>query len=226
MSERTSDSVSGEDASFDAVYPSAAQTVSRRFWTPVAVAKRAAELFVAHGAKRVLDVGSGVGKFALVAATAAPKIQFVGVEQRPHLVEVARQAQRALGLTNVRFVEGDATESSWAAFDAFYFFNPFAENLFEDEDRLDDRVELSMARFALHVTRVERALRKGAMGSVLVTYHGSSGRIPTCYDLELAERAGSDWLRVWIKRRPAADDGAFFIEADGGVTHHYNRDSR
>ena len=211
---------SADDAGFDAVYPEAMRLVSRRFWTPVAVAKRAAELFTTHAARRVLDVGSGAGKFVLVASRAARAIEFVGVEQRGHLVEIARRAQRALRAKNARFVEGDATESSWAAFDGFYFFNPFAENLFSDEDRLDDRVELSMPRFALHVLRVERALRSAKLGSVLVTYHGSSGRIPASFDLEHAERAGSDWLRAWIKKRPGVEDGRFYVEADEGVTLH------
>ncbi len=209
-----------DDTDFDAVYPASMQRVSRRFWTPVAVARRAAEVFTAHGVRRVLDVGSGAGKFVLVASRVARDIEFVGVEQRVHLVAIARDAQRVLHAKNARFVEGDATESSWARFDGFYFFNPFAENLFADEDRLDDRVELSMPRFALHVLRVEHALRGAKLGSVIVSYHGSSGRIPACFDLVETEKAGSDWLRTWVKKRENVDDGRFYVEADGGVTLH------
>jgi SAM-dependent methyltransferase len=213
-----------DDATFDALYPTAIRFVSRRYWTPVAVAKRAADLFVEHRIRRVLDVGSGVGKFVLVAAHNAPAIEIVGVEQRLRLVEIARRAQKELRIENARFVVGDATESSWDAFDGIYFFNPFAENLFDGKDRLDDRVELSMKRFALHVTRVERALRKAAVGSVLVTYFGSSGRIPSCYDVVHAEKIGSDHLRAWKKTREDDGEGAFFIEGEGGVARHYHRD--
>ncbi len=71
-----------DDALFDAMYPEAIRLVSRRFWTPIAVAQRAAELLRGAGARRILDVGAGLGKFVLAAARAAPELDFVGVEQR------------------------------------------------------------------------------------------------------------------------------------------------
>ena len=77
------------DLVFDQIYPPYIQAISRRFWTPVSVASRAAELFRHAGARRILDVGAGVGKFVLVAAAAAPEVLFVGVEHREHLVEIA-----------------------------------------------------------------------------------------------------------------------------------------
>src|SRR5271165_160023 len=97
-----------EDEAFDSIYPPYIQAISRRFWTPVAVARQAARLLYQAGARRVLDVGSGVGKFVLVAAGAVPEMLFVGVEQRAHLVEVARRAQRQVQQSNVSFVVGEA----------------------------------------------------------------------------------------------------------------------
>ncbi len=131
-----------DDIAFDTVYPAEIRRISRRFWTPVSVATRAARLFADAGAKRVLDVGAGVGKFVLVAAEAAPEIQFVGIEQRRHLVDVATRACEALRRGNARFKAGDVTRMGWSAFDGFYLFNPFAENLFENGDCIDKRVEL------------------------------------------------------------------------------------
>src|SRR5260370_26412000 len=81
-----------DDAEFDTVYPAEIQALSPRFWTPVGVARRAAELFRTAGARSVLDVGAGVGKFVLVAAAAEPELDFVGIEQREHLVHIARMA--------------------------------------------------------------------------------------------------------------------------------------
>ena len=207
-----------EDWAFDAIYPPAIRAISRRFWTPVDVARRAARLLWQAGARRVLDVGSGVGKFVLVAAGAVPEMRFVGVEQRPHLVEVARRAHEQLQLPNVRFVVGEATSSSWHNFDGFYFFNPFAENLFVDEDRLDDAVELTDSRFFRDVVRTERALREAPLGTAVVTYHGMSGRMPACYDLSQTTRAGADWLRLWVKTRERAE--GFFLEYGDGVVLH------
>ena len=67
-----------------------------RYFTPVAVARRASQMLRDANAKWVLDVGSGSGKFCVVAALESPAVQFVGVEQRAHLVDVARATADAL----------------------------------------------------------------------------------------------------------------------------------
>jgi hypothetical protein len=208
----------GEDATFDSVYPPAIRAVSRRFWTPVDVARRAAYLFRQAGARRVLDVGSGAGKFVLVAAGAVPELSFVGVEQRAHLVDVARKAHERWRRPNAFFVVGEATASSWRGFDGFYFFNTFAENLFDRDGRLDDAVELTESRFVRDVLRTERALREAPLGTAVVTYHGMSGRMPACYELRQATRAGSDWLRLWVKAKELGE--GFFLEWGDDVVRH------
>ncbi len=108
---------------------------------------------------------------------------------------------------------------TWEAFDAFYLFNPLAENLFAEHDRIDDRVELTEKRFVREVLRVECELRRARLGSQVVTYHGSSVRIPACYKLQASEPAGSDWLRLWTKCSEV-DDGSFFVEVDDGMAWH------
>ncbi len=200
-----------DDRSFDTIYPAGIRALSGRFWTPVAVARRAAGLFRDAGVRRVLDVGAGVGKFALAAAVAAPELQFVGIEHRKRLVEIARRARSRLRIDNVRFRVADVTLTAWRAYDAFYFFNPFAENVFGREHWIDGRVELSEARFVRDVTRVDRSLRAAPKGTVVVTYHGITGKMPSCYELSHSEPAGSDWLHVWVKG-DEFDDGAFAIE--------------
>ncbi len=210
--------VAAEDAEFDVIYPEAIRLASRRFWTPVDVARRAARLLRESGARKVLDVGSGVGKFVLVAAREAPGMRFMGVEQRPHLVQVARDAREELRLSNASFVVGDVTASQWRGFDGFYFFNPFAENLFVADDRLDDTIDLTATRFYRDVVRAERALREASLGTAVATYHGMSGRMPACYEMSKSERAGSDWLRLWVKTRERAE--GFFLEYGDEVVLH------
>jgi SAM-dependent methyltransferase len=211
--------IAGDDTSFDRLYPTAIRRASPRYWTPVGIARRAARLLRDAGARRVLDVGSGVGKFVLVAAATAPEVSWVGIEQRAHLVVHARRAARELATTNARFVVGDATDVSWGAYDGFYFFNSFAENLFGVHERLDDRAELSFARFARDVERAHAALRAAPPGTAIATFHGSSGRIPCSFELAHVGPAASGWLRLWIKTG-AADDGSFFIEVGGDVERH------
>jgi SAM-dependent methyltransferase len=177
-----------DDPAFDALYPAAVRLLSRRLWTPVGVARRAAVLLRGVGARRVLDVGSGVGKFVLAAASAAPEIAFVGVEHQEHFVEEARGLASRLGLANVRFDLGDATAIPWDPFDAVYLFNPFAENLYTKP--LERRS-----------ARVERALEGLAIGAAVLTYHGAGVPIPGTFGLASSEPSGSDWLHLWIRRR-------------------------
>src|SRR5262245_2791350 len=86
----------GSDGSFDSVYDEEIRALSEEHWTPVAVAARAARILTFAGATRILDVGSGVGKFCIVGAlcTAA---RFVGVERRHRLVSIARRAAAEMG---------------------------------------------------------------------------------------------------------------------------------
>src|SRR6516165_9063251 len=97
------------DGEFDQVFVPDVEAISFRHWTPVWVARRAAELLVHAGATEILDVGAGPGKFCIVGAltTAA---RFAGVEQRGGLVEQARQAAGKLGAARVRFVHSNLVD--------------------------------------------------------------------------------------------------------------------
>jgi SAM-dependent methyltransferase len=202
-----------DDPTFDeALYAPPIRARSSRFWTPVTVASRAAQLLARHDVRRVLDVGSGPGKFCLAAASVCPEIDFTGIEHRPHLVEAARLAGARLRLENVRFLEGTVTELPWTEFDALYLYNPFAENVCDEGDHLDDTVELSTPRYMADVRCVGAALTAAPVGLVMVTYHGFGGPIPVSYELVHAERAHSDWLRVWVKRRLRGDGATFYVE--------------
>jgi len=203
------------DGAFDVVYPSWAQQASARFWTPVRVALDAAELLKEAGAKAVLDVGSGVGKFAVVAHLASG-LDMTGVEQRPHLVSAARHAAKRYRAT-VKFICDRIEHIDPHVYDAFYFFNPFGENLVGHDERLDDEVPLNRQRFARDVRLVERWLEEAAVGTSIVTYNGFGGRIPTSYELVLAQPAGRHRVRLWTKRS-ARGDSSYFIESKDTVT--------
>jgi SAM-dependent methyltransferase len=58
---------------------------------------------------RVLDVGTGAGDVALIAAEmVGASGGVVGVDHNPEVLETARSCARQAGLTNATFVEGDA----------------------------------------------------------------------------------------------------------------------
>lgn len=205
------------DAQLDALLPPAMRRVSGVYWTPVRVARRAAQIFDDLEVRRVLDVGSGPGKFCVVAGARVPSMSFVGVEHRPHLVAAAQSLAAAVGSTNVTFLLSDATCQPFTGFDGFYVFNSFAENSFSRDNQLDQTVELSHVRRIDDVMRVEHWLATRPLGNVLLTYHGLGGPIPGCYERVHVEPAGSAWLRAWRKGRDGASD-RYWLEDGEDVT--------
>lgn len=205
-----------DDDVIDAWLSERHRRVSGRFWTPVAVAITAARWIAESGATRVLDVGSGAGKFCVTAALAAD-LCVTGIEQRPALVADARRLARRLGVQGrTELLLGTIDALDLASFDALYIFNAFAENLFFAPERLDDTVELSVGRMRRDRALVERALERMAVGRALVTYHGFGGQIPDSFDVAREEPLGTDVLRLWIKRR-ARSTGARWVEMGEGV---------
>lgn len=205
------------DIELDELLPLEVRRVSRLYWTSVAVARRAALILEELAVRRVLDLGSGPGKFCVAAAVRAPGIEFFGVEHRPQLVDAARLLAAKVGTPNVTFAVGDATQISWAEYDAIYAFNSFAENDFEPENQFDRTVELSRARHIAELRRVARRLALAPVGTVLLTYHGLTGPIPRSYELVHVEEAGCGWLRAW-RKESAADANSFWLEEGAGVT--------
>jgi SAM-dependent methyltransferase len=202
----TSPSVPGDaltsDERFDELLPPSARQKSRHYWTPVTVAGLAARRLVEHGARSVLDVGCGPGKFCLVAAASHPALRFHGIDQRPTLIATASRLAERLELANAVFSVGNATDGDWGRYDGFYFFNPFAENVFEAFDRYDTTLAMSRAKLDADLARVEQLLGAAPLGTVVVTYNGLGGPIPSSYDLVHDEPAGSDSLRTWVRNRP------------------------
>mgnify|MGYP000969840975 CR=1 FL=1 len=70
-----------EDDRFDLAYPPEIRAKSKAHWTPVSIARRAAEFLVREPGTRVLDIGCGPGKFCIVGALGTEG-RFTGIEQR------------------------------------------------------------------------------------------------------------------------------------------------
>lgn len=204
------------DAEIDAHLSPHLRAVASRWFTPTAVAARAARVLEDRGARTVLDVGSGAGKLCCVAALASD-LELTGIEQRaPLVLEALHLAQRLGVAERVRFVRGTIHEVDLTAYDALYVFNSFAENLFPAAERLDASVELSAARMARDLEVLERALDELPLGGSLMTYHGFGGQVPDTFDLVHEESAGSDRLRMFTKRRTISE-GACWVEVADDV---------
>jgi len=189
------------DPEFDGLLPAQWRAKSTIHFTPVDVARRAAELLVERPDARVLDIGAAVGKFCIVAGLTCPAAMFVGIERRRHLVRVADRLARRLQLTNVLFAYGDMTEVDWSRFDGFYLYNPFAEQLCGTLPTLDDALELAPGYFRFYVQQVRERLANARVGTRVVAYHGFGGEPPPEYELVRDEPAGTDRLELWVKTR-------------------------
>src|SRR4051812_7767246 len=94
------------DDGFDELFPPDIQRCTKRHWTPVDVVALSIDFLAKDGGK-ILDIGSGVGKFCLAGAYKCPQAHFYGVEQRANLISHATEAQKKLGITNATFINGN-----------------------------------------------------------------------------------------------------------------------
>jgi hypothetical protein len=186
------------DADFDLVYPERIRRLSWVHWTPVTVAARAATILTNAGASRILDVGSGVGKFCIVGAMVTPA-RFVGVERRRNLVDIAGVAAKELGASRATFVHASIDEFRFEGFDGVYLYNPFFEQISRYLPPIDDSVGYSPKTYKALTEAVTAQLATLDTGAAVVTYHGFGGLMPRSYRFMGDEPAGDDLLDLWIK---------------------------
>jgi hypothetical protein len=187
------------DRLFDSFLPAELRAVSGVHWTPLVVAMRAAQFFEQLGIRSVVDIGSGAGKFC-VAAALAGQASFVGVEQRDHLVSAARDLARLFEVEDrVSFVHATFGETVVPDAAAYYLYNPFGENLFAPEDRIDQIVANGEERYARDVECVQAMLESTRLGTYLLTYNGFGGDIPPTFEEVRVDRLLPNVLRLWRK---------------------------
>jgi len=186
------------DRIFDRVYPPELRFISQQHWTPVGVAARAAHLLVEAGARRILDVGSGPGKFCITGALTTRAV-FTGVEQRQQLVEIARAVAFRIGADRACFVHANVLRFPFQHFDGFYLYNPFYECIDPTGVAIDDALGLSVPLFRKSILSTTRKLARLPVGVAVATYHGFGGVMPKTYSRVHQENAGTDRLDLWIK---------------------------
>ncbi|MBK8922002.1 MAG: methyltransferase domain-containing protein [Saprospirales bacterium] len=184
-----------KDSDFDAIYPTRIKQISKYHFTPVGVAKRAAEFLVKAPGARVLDVGSGAGKFCLIGA-ACTQGHFTGVEHRKRLHLLAEQLAGKYKLSNLSFLWGNITEIDFSKFDAIYFFNSFFENIVP-LGAIDQSVELSSSLYKSYSLHVKDQLGAMPAGARLATYFSYSMEIPAGYTMVSDHFDGK--LKFWEK---------------------------
>jgi SAM-dependent methyltransferase len=184
------------DQQFDQLYPRAISALASRHWTPLSVAKEAAAFLAVGTNPRILDIGSGVGKFCMIGARFHPHAVFTGIEQRESLTQIAQSIEQQLGLNNTRFLTGNFIEIDFTQFDHFYFYNAFYENLI-DNDSIDQTVKYSPELFNLYNRKLYKQLKNLPAGTRIATFHSSENEMPNSY--QVVGVGSNEDLKFWIK---------------------------
>lgn len=185
-----------DDAAFDPLYPDAVRRLSIVHWTPVAAARRAAELLAPVAGMRVLDVGAGAGKLCCIGAVVRTAT-WHGIERDPSLVAAADDIARSLEVaSSTRFCAGDALATAWTGYDSLYLYNPFESQRFGGGFAR----AAGGAGFAEQVAATEARLDELVPGTRVVTFHGFGGEMPPGFALAELEEVEGGELALWIKR--------------------------
>jgi SAM-dependent methyltransferase len=185
-----------EETQFSQLYSQFIQQLDKENWSPLIVTNKAADFLANKPHVKILDIGSGAGKFCLAGAYYKPSAFFYGVEQREYLVDAAKSVKEKLGILNVEFIHKNFTQINFKEYDNFYFYNSFFENL-DGVEKIDDTIDYSTELYDYYNLYLRRNLDEMPVGTRLVTFKSLEQEIPKGWVLAAAEI--DNQLRFWIK---------------------------
>ncbi|MBA4056424.1 MAG: SAM-dependent methyltransferase [Marivirga sp.] len=183
------------DYDFNAIYPEKVSNLARKHWSSVSVSKLASEFLVDRPGTKVLDIGSGAGKFCMIGATNT-KGHFTGVEQRHELAELSTRIAQSYQIHNAKFIHANITSINFSDYDAFYFYNSFYENI-DRVNKIDDTVILDIKLYHLYSVHIVEQFASLPLGARLVTYCSPLNIIPQTFKLQDSSNGGL--LKFWEK---------------------------
>lgn len=183
------------DEEFDTIFPEDVREHSNRHFTSVFIAQQASAFLTEEGAKNILDIGSGTGKFCLV-ASATTKSNFTGVEHRAYQVEIGNECARRYGLSNCNFIADTILNIDFKEYDAFYIFNPFLEAK-DPTAQMDQAVKVGLNEYETFSNYVYQQFDSLKIGTRIASYWTSKTQFPPSY--ELVKSSFGDTLTFWIK---------------------------
>lgn len=183
------------DSEFDVIYTERIKEVSAFHFTPVEVARIAAQFLAEKPGTKVLDVGSGAGKFCMIGTTCTNGC-FTGVEQRESLYDLSKKLSNHYSLPNLTYIHSNITDIEFKAFDAIYFFNAFHENIVQS-DPIDNSVKLDRRLYDVYSLYVKAQLDTMPAGTRLATYFSYLDEVPDSYNIKSTNF--DDKLKLWEK---------------------------
>lgn len=183
------------DQDFDQLYPIRYRSISKIHWTPVDVIKIAVGWLNGKTPCKILDIGSGVGKFCLLGSILSKSI-FVGVEKRKNLFEQSKKTAKLLEIKRVHFINENVVNIDFTDYDAFYYFNPFCEQI-ANSDWIDKKPTFSLEKYGEYEKHVFSQLKIMPKGTKVVTYCSNDFSLPVSYQVRNMMFDGL--LVLWIK---------------------------
>ena len=184
------------DIKFHQLYPPFIQELAGMHWTPLKIARKVVQFLAPDECVKILDIGSGVGKFCLAAAHYRPYAQIYGIEQRESLVEYANEAKNILGLSNVFFHYGNFTQLNLKLYNHFYLYNPFFENI-DRTLRIDNNILYSESLYNYYNQYLYNQLEEMTTGTRVASYCSWDEEIPPGY--HLIDTDFQYLVKFWIK---------------------------
>ena len=184
-----------DDLAFNARYPMRMRELAEKQWTPLAVAKKAAKFLANTPETKILDIGSGCGKFILIGAECTEAI-FTGVEYREDLVKLSADLAYGYNLENAKFIQSNIMDIEFSNYNAFYFYNSFQEHI-DEKAVIDLSVKVSAELFDKYTKYVFEQLSETPIGTRYATYHSYLKEIPPSFELQSSHYGGL--LKFFIK---------------------------
>jgi len=202
------------DKEFDQIFPPKIRSLSERHWTPVLVAKIASNFLCQDDNQRIVDIGSGVGKFCFVAGTLQPKSTFYGIDLRDSFIKLSKKIKKKYSLDNIDFEYRDILETDFSSYDGIYFFNSFQEKI-DDSSVMDEESAVSHELYNVYTQHLYQKFLQMPAGTRLVTYHTAEFCIPENYKMVENHLMGN--VKCYIKTKSKKADP---IIDDDMIKHH------
>ena len=183
-----------DDAEFDALYPNSFLNISDRHFSSIYVCQLAARFLSEQKQAKILDIGSGAGKFCIIGAMSNVNSNFTGIEYRGTLHEEAQKLKNQLQLSNCEFVNGNILDYQLQDFNSFYMFNPFLEQ--KDKSAII-AMDFNHQNEIDYLDYVLSELEKLPSGARLATYYIDKKLIPKSFSL-IKSQVGNQ-LHFFIK---------------------------
>jgi hypothetical protein len=176
---RIQDGLDVYDDEVDFIFNPIFHQYADRHFTSIYIAKLALAFLTEKGASHILDIGSGVGKFCIIAGMMTD-LPLTGIEYRELMVNEANKLAQEAELTHVQFIHANILECSFDDYSGFYMFNPFLEQIDETATMSSD-LETSISLYRKYHQHVAHQLSLQPAGTPLVTYYVPENTIPSSF---------------------------------------------